>query len=41
MSERTFYIVTDNNDRLVAIFTNKTDCIEFMDVCHTYTEVVI
>lgn len=39
--EKRFYIVKDNEDRLIAIFKYKADCLDFMEPQWHYTEVVI
>ena len=42
MTEKRYYIVKDDCDRLVAIFTDLNDCLEFIDAAtQHYDEVVI
>lgn len=41
MGERRFYVVKDECDRLVAVFTDKDDCLEFVEPPLYYDEVVI
>ena len=41
MTEKRFYIVKDNDDKLVAIFTNEEDCKEFISFEYSYVELVI
>ena len=41
MTEKRYYIVKDECDRLIAVFTNLEDCVNFIEPPLYYDEVVI
>jgi len=41
MSEKTFYIVKDDENKLLAIFTDYNDMIEFVEPYMVWSELII